>query len=110
MSSLRYINCNEIYEEALTLFAIHDKEFEHVLNLTNPIIESIIIISPNSGKDEEYLVKTAISFPEDGLRPDLSAARAIFKQKFVDIENILDLQKRLNEVSFSKQIENTYGI
>lgn len=98
----RTIDCNEIYEEALRLFAIHDKEFERVLKLTNPVIESWIIISQNENHNEEYSVKTVLLFPEVHQNEIIDEAQAIFKQKFKDIENIVSLEKRLNEINILK--------
>lgn len=98
----RTIDCNEIYEEALRLFAIHDKEFERVLHLTNPVIDSRIVVSLDESRNEQYSVKTVLIFPEVNSSEGIDSAQAIFRQKFRDIENIVDLENRLNEVLILK--------
>lgn len=98
----RTIDCNEIYEEALRLFAIHDKEFERVLKLANPIIDSRIVISFDENQNEQYSVKTVLLFPENSSNEAIISAQTIFKQKFEDIENIVNLEKRLNDVPVLK--------
>lgn len=98
----RSIDCNEIYEEALRLFAIHDKEFERVLQLTNPVVESRIVISLDENQNEQYSVKTVLLFPERNSNTVIASAQAIFRQKFQDIENIVNLEQRLNDVPVLK--------
>lgn len=95
----RFIDSRDIYEEAVVLFASHDKELERVFRITNPEFISKIAILLDDSLTEEYFVKTTIIFHDSHPSEDILSARKILEQKFRVIENIIDLEHRLNSTS-----------
>lgn len=86
----------------MTLFTFHDSELEKTFRLTKPIFNSKIIISLDETGEEEYSVKTKLSFPNEYASAEILSAREIMEQKFRKIENIVDLTFRLNDLSNSE--------
>lgn len=95
----RFINCCDIYEEAVLLFAQNDKDLDRVLHVTRPEIVAKVVVLSEGTENEEYFVEATLDFPDEKITLDLLDARRIMEDKFRQIKNIIDLEERLNRMS-----------